>query len=47
MTRKDTVKVYLRNSTFPYSMIDSSKGKIDSISFSNISTFPNARSGSY
>lgn len=47
MSRKDTVRIYLRNSSFPYEYIDSSKGIIDSISFSNIFTFTNAPSGTY
>lgn len=42
MTRSDSVKVYLRNVTSPYAIIDSSKGIIDSISFSNVFVFPNA-----
>lgn len=47
MTRSDTVKVYLRNSVFPYSIVDSSKGKIDSISLTNIFKFNNTPNGTY
>lgn len=47
MTRADSISVYLRNSTFPYSVADSSKNKIDSTSFSNVFIFPNALQGSY
>jgi hypothetical protein len=47
MIRKDTVNVYLRNATLPYAIIDSAKGIIDSLSFSNIFSFINAPSGTY
>ncbi|MBK9404711.1 MAG: FG-GAP repeat protein [Ignavibacteria bacterium] len=47
MSRKDTVKVYLRNAALPYEIIDSAKGIIDSLNFSNIFTFYNAPAGIY
>ena len=36
MTRKDTVKVYLRNSVPPYAIADSAKGVIDSLNFTGL-----------
>ena len=47
MIRKDTVNVYLRNAASPYAVVDSAKGIIDSMSFSNIFSFINAPSGTY
>lgn len=47
MSRKDTVTVYIRNTTSPYSIIDSSKGNIDSINFSGVYRFSNVTTGSY
>jgi hypothetical protein len=47
LNMKDTVKVYLRNSSTPYGLVDSGKGVIDSLTFSRSITIPNAPSGSY
>lgn len=47
MSRKDTVKVYLRNVSSPYSLIDSSAGVIDSLTFSGLFDFNNTSSGTY
>lgn len=47
LTRKDTVRVYLRSTSPPYNIIDSSKGRIDSINFSNVYNFQYAPGGSY
>ena len=47
MIRKDTVNVYLRNVTFPFAIIDSAKGIIDTLSFANIFSFINAPTGIY
>jgi endonuclease I len=43
----DTVRVYLRNSTAPYQIIDSAKSVIDSISFTGYFEFELTISGSY
>ncbi|MBV6479840.1 MAG: hypothetical protein HGGPFJEG_02643 [Ignavibacteria bacterium] len=47
LNRKDTVKLYLRESVPPYRLRDSSSGVIDSVSFSNVFTFTNTISGVY
>jgi len=47
MSRRDTVRTYLRNITTPYNIVDSAKGVIDSISFTNQYIFNNASSGTY
>ncbi|MBK9405463.1 MAG: hypothetical protein IPN57_13230 [Ignavibacteria bacterium] len=47
LSRSDSLTVYLRNNTSPYSKIDSSKALIDSINFTGEFTFPNASSGTY
>lgn len=47
LMRKDSITLYLRNSTSPFELKDSSKNKIDTISFSNTFTFSNSVSGSY
>ncbi|HMS33482.1 MAG TPA: YCF48-related protein, partial [Ignavibacteria bacterium] len=47
LVRKDTVKVYLRNSTSPYAVVDSAKSIIDTVTLSGQFTFPNAPSGTY
>jgi len=47
MTRKDTVTVYLRNTTSPYTLVDSAKGVIDSLNFSGLFIFRNVTSGTY
>lgn len=44
---KDTVRAYLRSSVSPYTIKDSAKNIIDSISFSANFTFNNATAGSY
>ncbi len=45
--RKDTVKVYLRETNSPYNIIDSASGELDTINFSNVFSFYNSVSGSY
>jgi len=47
LTRKDSVKVYLRNSSPPYVIMDSAKGTIDTISHSGLFNFINSSSGTY
>lgn len=47
LARKDTVKVYLRNTTAPYAIMDSATGTIDSVSLTGNFIFPNTPSGSY
>lgn len=47
MSRRDTIKTYLRNVFPPYSAVDSSKGVIDSITFTNKFNYINAPSGTY
>lgn len=47
LNMKDTIKVYLRSIVSPYILIDSSRSKIDSITFSSDFVFMNANSGSY
>ncbi len=47
LSRKDTMTAYLQSSSFPYSIVDSAKGIIDSTSFSGLFTFNNAPSGTY
>jgi len=47
MSKRDTVSIYLRTVISPYTIIDSAKGVIDSLSFSNLFSFTNALSGYY
>ena len=47
LVRKDTVKVYLRNTYSPYAIVDSATGTIDTVSLTGQFAFPNAASGSY
>lgn len=47
VNRKDTVKVYLRETNSPYNIIDSASGSLDTINFSNVFSFYNSVSGSY
>lgn len=44
---KDTVRVYLRNTASPYTIVDSGKTVIDSVSLSGTLTFSNAATGTY
>jgi len=44
---KDTSRAYMRNISTPYSLIDSSKAVIDSITFTGDFIFANAPSGTY
>lgn len=44
---KDTVKVFVRSYSPPYSVIDSAVSVIDSVSFNGIFTFPGIYSGTY
>ena len=47
MSSRDTAAVYLRDAEFPYSVRDSAKGIIDSVTFSGLFTFSNAPTGKY
>lgn len=47
LSRRDTVSIYLRNALSPFSIVDSSKGIIDSNTFSNIFSFYNTPAGDY
>lgn len=47
LNMRDTVRVYLRTSSSPYSIADSGKTVIDSVSLSGSLTFANAISGTY
>ncbi|MDZ4712428.1 MAG: choice-of-anchor B family protein [bacterium] len=47
LQRKDTVSIYLRETSSPYAVKDSAKGRIDSVSFSNQFNFYKASGGSY
>lgn len=47
LAMRDTVKVYLRNSTSPYAVKDSAKAVIDSLTQTALFTFSNAPSGTY
>lgn len=47
LNSRDTMKVYLRNSTAPYSIADSSTAVIDSVEFKGSFVFENASDGSY
>lgn len=47
LNRKDTVKIFLRNADSPFSMVDSAKGTVDSVSFLFSAGFSNVPSGNY
>lgn len=47
LNMKDTVKVYLRNISSPYTKIDSAKAVIDSLTFTGNFTFKKATTGTY
>lgn len=47
LVRKDSVKVYLRNSFPPYAIVDSASSIIDTVTLSGQFTFANASSGTY
>ncbi|CAN5459123.1 hypothetical protein BH10BAC5_BH10BAC5_10290 [soil metagenome] len=47
LNKKDTITVYLRNSSSPYNILDSSKVLIDTISFLGNANFNNTSSGTY
>ncbi|MBK7158873.1 MAG: hypothetical protein IPH77_09985 [Ignavibacteria bacterium] len=47
LTRKDTVTVYLRETSAPYIVKDSAKSAIDTLSFNGTFSFTNAPSGQY
>jgi hypothetical protein len=47
LSMSDTVRAYLRNSFAPYSVVDSSIGIIDSLTFKSSFMFPNAADGNY
>lgn len=44
---KDTVRIFLRNTTSPYSIVDSATAIPDSVTFGSTVTFLNANSGVY
>ncbi|HAY33889.1 MAG TPA: hypothetical protein PK536_11040 [Ignavibacteria bacterium] len=45
--KKDSVKLYLRNSSAPYSAVDSAISEIDSLNFAGVFDFKNAPAGVY
>lgn len=47
LNMRDTVKAYLRNTTLPYDVVDSSYAIIDSSNFTGEFTFSNASTGTY
>ncbi|MDQ3020301.1 MAG: hypothetical protein M3R36_06995 [Bacteroidota bacterium] len=47
LNSKDSVRIYLRNSTAPYSLVDSAIAAIDSLTFTGNFIFTNAASGTY
>lgn len=47
LNKRDTVRFYLRNINAPYTIVDSGKTIIDSISLSGTVTFANALTGTY
>jgi len=47
LNMRDTVTAYLRSTASPYSIVDSSKRKIDSLTFTGSFAFLNANSGTY
>ncbi|MBK9331747.1 MAG: hypothetical protein IPM96_04890 [Ignavibacteria bacterium] len=47
MNRKDSVKLYLRNSAAPYAIVDSAIAEIDTLNFTGVFDFNNAPSGVY
>ncbi len=47
MNKKDTVRIYLRNITSPYSIADSSKSMVDSVNFTGSFVFSKIISGNY
>ena len=47
LNKRDTAKVYLRNISMPYAIIDSAVSEIDSINFTGIFDFKNAPAGNY
>jgi hypothetical protein len=47
LNMRDTVTAYLRNSNFPFTIVDSADGVIDSVTFEGTFVFNNASSGEY
>ncbi len=47
LNMRDTVKAYLRNTSLPYSVVDSANSVIDSVNFTGGFLFRNAPSGTY
>jgi hypothetical protein len=47
LNMSDTVRVYLRNTFAPFTIVDSSKGILDSLTFRSAFQFTNAASGNY
>ncbi len=47
LSKRDTVRFYLRSTTFPFAIVDSAKGVVDSLSLNATVTFSNAMTGTY
>lgn len=47
LNMRDTVRAYLRNTSSPYSIVDSAKSLIDSVTFNGSFLFANAPTGTY
>lgn len=47
LSQKDTISAFLRSSSAPFNIIDSSKGAIDTLSFSGTFSFYNSPAGNY
>ena len=47
MSKRDTVRLYLRRAVSPFEIVDSSKGVIDSVNFSNVFSFFSTLNGNY
>ena len=47
LSKRDTIRMYLRRSISPFEIVDSAKGVIDSVNFSNVFNFFNAVNGNY
>lgn len=47
LNSKDTIRIFLRESSAPYNIVDSAKSEIDSVTFTGSFLFQNAPSGTY
>ncbi len=47
LNRKDTITIYLRNISFPFSAVDSATALLDSVSFNAVMLFRSAATGTY